>query len=58
MHWTDITGGIGVLSAHWPDALGYLAAVLTIAAFSRSTMISLRVLGISTNVPARCVIAP
>jgi hypothetical protein len=50
MQWTDIAGGIGVLSAHWPDALGYLAALMTIAAFSRSTMISLRVLGISTNV--------
>jgi hypothetical protein len=34
MQWTDITSGIGVLSVHWPDALGYLAALMTIAAFS------------------------
>ena len=49
MQWTDIVGDIDVLRAHWADALGYIGALLTIAAFSRTTMISLRVLGISTN---------
>jgi CRP/FNR family transcriptional regulator, cyclic AMP receptor protein len=49
MQWTDITGDISVLRAHWADGLGYLAAVLTIATYSRTTMISLRIVGLSAN---------
>lgn len=49
MQWTDITGDIGVLRAHWADSLGYLAALLTIVTYSRKTMISLRYVGISAN---------
>jgi CRP/FNR family transcriptional regulator, cyclic AMP receptor protein len=35
--------------AERPDGLGYLAALLTITTYSRTTMISLRIVGLSAN---------
>ncbi|HXW26583.1 MAG TPA: Crp/Fnr family transcriptional regulator [Xanthobacteraceae bacterium] len=49
MSWAAISGYLEVLGTHWADVLGYIAAILTISAFSSATMIPLRIFGISTN---------
>jgi CRP/FNR family transcriptional regulator, cyclic AMP receptor protein len=49
MQWTDVSGDLAFLRTHWPDIFGYIGVLLVIAANSRATMISLRVLGISAN---------
>ncbi len=36
-------------SFHWPDALGYLGALLLLGTYSMKTMIPLRILGICAN---------
>jgi len=49
MHWSDIAGDIAVFRTHWANILGYIAALLTIATYSRTTMIPLRIIGICAN---------
>jgi CRP-like cAMP-binding protein len=43
-------GQLQYLIEHWTSALGYIAALLSLAAFSRQTLIPLRILAIASNV--------
>jgi CRP/FNR family transcriptional regulator, cyclic AMP receptor protein len=49
MHWADILDHVTVFRIYWADVPGYIAALLSIAASSRTTMIPLRIISISTN---------
>jgi len=49
MHWADILDHVAAFRIYWADVPGYIAALLSIAASSRKTMIPLRIISISTS---------
>jgi CRP/FNR family transcriptional regulator, cyclic AMP receptor protein len=49
MHWAEILDHVAAFRIYWADVPGYIAALLSIAASSRKTMIPLRIISISTS---------